>query len=165
MDLIQELYDWKLILTHILGFVITVVVLKKFAWKPILGILAERRDKIKSEFDNIESGKAEISQTKDDYEAKLKDIDNLARQKLTEAVNEGQKIAAEIREKGRDEAKGIIDNAKAQLDRDVEKARVALKEDMVNMTISAAEKIISTKMDEPENRRLIGNFIDGVEKA
>lgn len=165
MDLFAELMDWKLIATHVFGFVIMVWVLKKFAWGPILGILAERREKIISEFDNIESGKAEIAQTKEDYEAKLKDIDNLARQKLTEAVNEGQQIAAEIKEKGRDEAKDIIDNAKAQLDRDVEKARAALKEDMVNMTISAAEKIISAKVDEPENRRLISNFIDGVEKA
>jgi F-type H+-transporting ATPase subunit b len=147
------------------GFIITVLILKKFAWKPILGILEERRQKIKSEFDKIESGKNEVAEIKADYEAKLKDIDNLSRQKLTEAVNEGQKIAADIKEQGRDEAKEIITRAKAELERDVEKARVALKEDMVSVTIAAAEKIISSKLDETENRRLIEDFIDGVEKA
>ncbi|MCK5124788.1 MAG: F0F1 ATP synthase subunit B [candidate division Zixibacteria bacterium] len=157
--------DWKLILTHMLGFVITVVILAKFAWRPILGILDERREKIKSEFDQIESGKSEIEETKAGYDAKLKDIDNLARQKLTEAVNDGQKVAAEIKEQGRDEAKEIIFKAKAETDREVEKARAALKEDMVKMTIAAAEKIISKKLDEQENRRLIKDFIDSVEKA
>ena len=57
MDLFAELADWQAILTHMVGFVITVWVLKKFAWKPILSILEERREKIKSEFDQIESEK------------------------------------------------------------------------------------------------------------
>ncbi len=157
--------DIQLILTHMVGFVITVLILKKFAWGPILGVLNDRRNKIKSEFDKIEEDKTAVADVKADYEAKLKDIDNLSRQKLSEAVNEGQKIAAEKKEQGREEAKEIVTRAKAELERDVEKARVALKEDMVNMTIAAAEKIISAKLDDGENRRLISEFIDSVEKA
>ena len=154
----------QLILTHIIGFVITVVILKKFAWGPLMGILEERRQKIKSEFDNIEAGKAEVADIKADLEGKLKDIDNLSRQRLTEAVNEGQRIAAEIKEDGRKEAKDIITRAKEELQRDVEKARAALKEDMVSITIAAAEKVISARLDESENRRLVADFIDNVEK-
>jgi len=157
--------DIKLILTHAVGFIITVWILKKFAWKPILSIFEERRQKIKDEFDGIESTKAEVAEIKADLEAKLKDIDNISRQRLTEAVNEGQKIAAEIKESGRKEAKDIITRAKAELERDVEKARAALKEDMVGMTIAAAEKVISAKLDEPEHRRLVSDFIDNVERA
>lgn len=157
--------DLQLILTHIVGFVITVWILKKFAWKPLMGIMEERRQKIKSEFDLIDESKAEVANQKADYEAKLKDIENLSRQKLTEAVNEGQKVAAEIKEQGRQDAKEIINRAKAELERDVDKARVALKEDMVRTTLAAAEKIISTRLDEAEHRRLIEEYIDGVEKA
>lgn len=154
----------QLILTHIVGFVITVWILKKFAWVPLLGILEERRQKIKSEFDNIETSKAEVADIKADLETKLKDIDNLSRQRLTEAVNEGQRVAAEIKEDGRKEAKEIITRAKEELQRDVEKARAALKEDMVSITIAAAEKVISARLDETENRRLVADFIDNVEK-
>jgi len=157
--------DWRLMLTHIVGFVIMVLILKKFAWKPILGIMQERRDKIQGEFDKIESDRSEVAKIKASYEAKVRDIDNLSRQKLAEAVNEGHKIAAEIKDKGREEAKEIIAKAKEELSRDVDKARVALKDDMIKMTIAAAEKIISAKLDETENRRLISDFIDNVEKA
>lgn len=157
--------DIQLILTHMVGFVITVLILKKFAWGPIMGVLNDRRQKIKSEFDKIEEDKTAAAAIKADYEAKLKDIDNLSRQKLNEAVKEGQKIAAEIKEQGREEAKGIINRAKAELERDVDKARVQLKEDMISMTIAAAEKIISARMDDAQNRRLISDFIDTVEKA
>lgn len=157
--------DLKLILTHILGFAITVWILARFAWKPILRILQDRREKIKSEFDHIEAGKAALAKTVEGYEAKLKEIDNLARQKLAEAVNEGHKMAAEIREQGRHEAREIINRAKAELERDVQKARAALKEDMIRMTIAAAEKIISTKLDDTDHRRLVAGFLDRVEKA
>lgn len=157
--------DWKLILTHIAGFITTVLILKKFAWGPILGILNERREKIKSEFDNIEAGKADVVAQKEGYEAKLRDIDNLARQKLTDAVNEGQKIAAEIKADGQNDAKQIIERAKEEIERDKDKARVTMKDEMVRTTIAAAEKIISAKMDDDQSRRLISDFIDGVEKA
>ncbi len=45
------------------------------------------------------------------------------------------------------------------------KAKVQLKNDMVNMTISAAEKIIRERLDDAKHRELIGNFLDNVEKA
>lgn len=157
--------DVQLIVTHIIGFVIMVWILGKFAWKPLMGILEERRQKIKSEFDKIETGKAEVADIKADLEAKLKDIDNLSRQRLTEAVNEGQRIAADIKEDGRKEAKEIITRAKEELQRDVEKARAALKEDMVSITLAAAEKVISARLDDSENRRLVADFIDNVEKV
>lgn len=155
----------QLILTHMLGFVITVIILAKFAWKPILNVLNERRQKIKAEFDHIESERADAAELKSDFEAKLKDIDNISRVKLTEAINEGQKVATEIKQQSQSEAKEIIARAKAELERDVVKARAGLKEDMVNMTIQAAQKIIATKLDEIEHRRLISEFIDKVEKA
>jgi F-type H+-transporting ATPase subunit b len=157
--------DIKLILTHIVGFLVTVWILRKFAWGPLLGILEERRRKIKAEFDRIDNEKADAARIKADYELKLKGIDTLSRQKLSEAVNEGRKIAAEIKDMGRQESKELIDRAKEELIHEAEKARVALKEDMVTMTIAAAEKIISAKLDATEHRRLVAEYIDSVEKA
>jgi len=157
--------DLQLILTHIVGFLITVWILKKFAWKPILGIMQERRQKIKAEFDTIERQRAEAATVLAEYQARLKDIEVEARQKIAEAIHAGNQVAAEIREHGREEAKEIINRAKAELDRDVAKARVELKEEIVDMTIAAAEKIITTRLSEPEHRRLVAEFIDTMEKA
>ena len=157
--------DAQLILTHIVGFLITVWILKKFAWRPIMDILEERRQKIKAEFDAIDHTKAEVATIKADFEAKLKDIDVLARQKLSEAINDGRQAAAEIKEQGRREAKDMITRAKGELERDVEKARVTLKEDIVSMTIAAAEKVITAELDDERHRQLVAEFIENVEKA
>lgn len=153
------------LITHAVGFLITLWVLKKFAWGPLLSLMEERRNKIASEFKNIDEEKTKAAELTAEYEAKLKDIDAERREKLLEAVNEGKKIADEIKLAAQEEAKKASAKAKDELERDVAKAKVQLKDDMVSMTISAAEKLLKEKLDDAKHRELIGGFIDNVEKA
>ena len=157
--------DLAQVLTHIIGFLITVWLLKKFAWKPLLGMIEERRQKIIDEFQEIEDGKGEVEKLKLEYEDKLKNIDTERRQKITEAVTQANKMASDIKISAQEEARGIISRTTEQLERDVAKAKVQLKEDMVNITLRATEKILREKLDEKKERELIGRFIDNVEKA
>jgi F-type H+-transporting ATPase subunit b len=151
------------VITHLVGFVIAVLILKRFAWKPILNLLEERRQRIKDNFDEIESKHAEADRLNEEYQAKLREIDAEARKRLTAAVAEGEKIAARIKEDSRNEAKDMITKAQADLERDVAKARVALKGDMVDMALAATEKMIMEKLDEQKHRDMIGRFIDELE--
>ena len=153
------------IITHAIGFLITLWILKKFAWKPLLAMIEERREKIAGEFQKIEDEKAEVDKLAAQYEAKLKDIEGERRAKLAEAVTEGKQVAEEIKRNAQAGARKIADKAKAELLLDVAKAKVQLKGDMVAMTVAAAEKIIREKLDDAKHRELIGNFIDNVEKA
>ncbi|MFH1374112.1 MAG: F0F1 ATP synthase subunit B [bacterium] len=158
-------FVWQQALTHAVGFLITVWILKRFAWGPLLSLLEERRNKIADEFKAIEDEKAKTAELTADYEARLKEIDAERRARLVEAVNEGKKIAEEIRTSAREEVKVINAKAKTDLVREVAKAKVQLKNDMVAMTITATERIINEKLDDAKHRELIGNFIDNVEKA
>ncbi len=160
MDLNLELF-----ITHSIGFLITVWILKKYAWGPILNLLEERREKIKSEFQKIEDGHAEVEKLTAEYNAKLSEIDDERRAKITEAVNQGKKIAEEIKTTANKEAKVIADKAKSEIERDVAKAKVQLKDDMVTITVKAASKIINEELDDNKHRELIANFIDGIEKV
>lgn len=153
------------ILTHLVGFLITLWILKKFAWGPLLAMIDERRDKILGEFKKIDDDKADVAQSAAEYDIKLKDIENERRLKIIEAVNEGKKVAEEIKINAHNEAKQITAKAKAEIERDIDKAKVQLKDDMVAITIIAAEKIISEKMDDRKHRELISEFIDEVEKV
>ena len=153
------------IITHAIGFLITLWILKKFAWGPLLAMIEERRSKIVGEFQKIEDDKAEVDKTAADYEAKLKDIDNERRAKIVEAVNEGKKVAEEIKQTAQADARRLGEKARADLEHDVAKAKVELKGDMIALTMVAAEKIIGEKLDDAKHRELIGQFIDNVEKA
>ena len=153
------------LLTQIIGFLIAVWILKKFAWKPLMGMLEQRRTKISGDLDAAEKTKEEASEVLADYQNKLKDIDAEARIKIQEAVADGNKIAAEVREQARVEAKDIISKARDELARDVAKAKIELRDDMVSMAIHATERIISERLDEDKHRELINSFLDEVEEA
>ncbi len=161
----EDIGKWQMLLTHAVGFLIALWILKKFAWKPITNILEERRQKIQSDFDEAAKDRKKSEELLGQYEEKLKEIDAEARAKIQEAVKEGQNVAAEIKDSARKESKELIERAKSELERDVQKARVQLKEDLVKMTLFATEKMISEKLDEQKHRDLISNFIDEVEKA
>lgn len=153
------------ILTHVLAFVIMLWVLRKFAWKPFLGILEERRAQIQSDFDTAAAKRREAEETAARYTAQMKDIENEKRARIQEGIGEGRKIADEIREEARGEAKKIIDKAREDIQRDVAKAQVELKDKIVNMTMTATERIIRQSLDQEGHRRLVTNFIDELERA
>jgi len=152
------------IVTQIIGFLLALWILKKFAWKPLLKIMEQRKQKIASEFEHIDKQKEKMENLVTDYEAKLKDIDNLARAKILEAASEGQKMAYEIKENARKEAKDFLDRAKDRLQREVDMAKVQLRDDLVEMTLRVTEKILKEKLDQEKDKRLIADFIDEVEK-
>lgn len=161
----EDIGKWQMLLTHAVGFLIALWILKKFAWKPIMKILEERRQKIQADFDEAAADRKKAEGILSDYEAKMREVEAESRAKIQEAVKEGQQVASEIKDEARDEAKGLIEKAKSELDRDVQKARAQLKEDMVAMTLGATEKLIVEKLDDKKHRQLISNFIDEVEKA
>lgn len=157
--------DYAQLLTHAVGFLITLWILKRFAWGPILALMDERREKIAGEFAKIEQDKADVADLTDRYDAKLSEIDAERRARLVEAVDEGKKIAEEIKLAAQQAAREQADKAKLDLEREVAKAKVQLKNEMVAITIAAAEKVINEKLDDAKHRDLIGDFIDNLEKA
>ncbi len=157
--------EWQQIVTHAIGFLITLWILKRYAWKPLLALMEERRNRIINEFQTIEQEKAKVAQTAAQYETKLKEIDAERRAKLVEGVEEGKKIAADIKAQAQKEVKDLHDKTKADLEREVAKARVELRDQMVAITMTAAEKVIHEKLDDTKHRQLIDRYIAEIEKA
>jgi F-type H+-transporting ATPase subunit b len=158
----MNLIHWDLVVTQILGFLILVWALGKWAWGPIIALLEARRAGIAGEFAAAEKAKAEAAELKGRYEQELKGIEVRARQRLQEAVAEGQKVAAEIKTQAHDEAARRLERAQDDIAREREKAKEVLKERIIDLAVRSAEKILRQKVDEPSQRRLAGEFIDEV---
>ena len=155
---------WGELFAQVVAFLLVLWILKKWAWKPILKVLEERRQKIQGEFDGIAQKKKEVDTLVSDYQAKLRDIDSVARAKIQEAAGEGQKLANQIKEDARRDAKELLARAKGEIQRDIDKAKVQLRDDLVKISIRATEKIIKEKLDQKKDRKMISDFISQVEK-
>lgn len=154
---------WSQIVTHIIAFIITVLVLRRFAWGPILRLLEERRDRIIGEFDRIEVEKKGAAALKAEYEAQLRGIEAQARVRIQEAVQEGQRVGAEIREQARRDAHEQIVRVREEVARERDKAQVALRDDMVDLVIRATEVLIRERLNDEKHRRLVSEFIADLE--
>jgi F-type H+-transporting ATPase subunit b len=158
----MNLVDVPQVLTQILGFLLMVWILRRYAWGPVIGMLEARREKIAGEFKEGERLKAEAMGLKARYDAELKTIDAQARQRITEAVAEGQKVAGEIRTQAQADAAARLERAADEIMREREKAKEVLKEQVISLSLRTAEKILRQKLDDPAQRKLAGEFIDEV---
>ncbi len=156
---------WREVLTHAVAFGGAVWVLRRYAWRPILNLLDERRDRIKSEFDSIEVGKRANLDAESHYKSLLSEIDAKARAELNKKVAEGKAAADEIIDEARSEAMELKRHAQDDISMRLDQAELALKEDMVRMAIGAAEKAIRQKLDDATHRRLITEAIDELRRA
>jgi F-type H+-transporting ATPase subunit b len=154
-----SLIDIKQVLTQIVGFLIFLFLIRKFAWGPVLQTLEDRKAKIAGDLADAERKKAEAAELRAKLEAELRTIDQQARVKIQEAVAEGQQHAAEIRADAQAQARARLERADAEIAGERAKAQKALQEDMARLAVGGAERILRKKLDEAEQRRLIGEFI------
>lgn len=158
----ENLIDIKLVLTQILGFVILVWILGRFAWGPIVSGLELRRQKIADEFAEAERRQKAADAEKAKFEAEMRGIDSLKRASIQEGIAEGQRVAAEIKEHANEQAQARLHRAEEEVEREREKAKELLKEQVVSLSIRTAEKILQSKLDDPAQRKLAAAFIDEV---
>jgi len=157
--------NWTNLLTTAFGFILFVWVLRKFAWGPILGLLDERRGKIEGDYETAEKHLADAEQLKAEFESKLADIKTLEREKVQEAVKRGQDLADGLVDKARTGAAEIRVKADQDLEIEVSKAQIELRDSVVKMAVGAAEKVIGERLDDDLHRRLITEYIDELEKG
>jgi F-type H+-transporting ATPase subunit b len=156
----KPLIDLPLVLTQILGFLVLLWVLRSLAWGPLVALLEERRQRISGEFEEAERRKADADALKARYEQDLKGIDAQARQRILEAVTEGQRVAAEIKTQAHADAAARLARADEEIVHEREKAREVLKQQVAVLSIRTAEKILREKLDNPAQRRLVERFIE-----
>lgn len=152
--------DIQQILTHIVGFLILLWLLRKFAWGPLLAVLDERRARISTEFEEIGKAKESLAQIKAEYDTKIAEIENQARLRIQEAVLEGQQMAKEIADGAQEEAHQILEKAKEKINQEIAKAKTQLRNEIATISVSAAEKIIRQELDRQKNKELVLQYID-----
>jgi F-type H+-transporting ATPase subunit b len=152
------------VVAQVISFLLLMFLLRIFAWKRILKLLDDRKERIASEFKRIDEAKEEIVKVKAAYDAQLAKIDETAQAKIQAAVDEGRKIAGDVRQKAHEDAREIIDNAKQNIQEELSKAKEELKERIVDLTMSVAESVIQEKLSQKDDERLVKEFLEKLDK-
>ena len=137
------LFFWQTVI-----FVLLIFLLKKFAWKPILDAVNEREEGIRSALKSAEKAREEMASLQSENEDTLKkarlDRDGL----LKEAREIKQKLIEEAKNEANKEAKKIIIQAQETIESEKNAAIVDLKNQVANLSIEIAEKVLKEKLSE-----------------
>jgi len=164
MEIFKQLSASELF-AQVISFLILFFILRAFAWKRILKLLDDRKARIAADLAKIEQAKKDVGQLKNDYQAKLDNIDQVALAKVHEAIAEGRKITDEVRKNAHLEAQEIIENARQNIKHELTKAKEELKDRVIDLTIQVAEDIIREKLTVDQDRKLVAEFLDKVDEA
>lgn len=130
----------------------------------MLAVLEERREKIATGLEDIEKARQEVEFLKNKYEESQARIEEESRQKIQDAVDEGRRLAQELREKTREEAAETLTKAKQNIELEIRKARIELRETMVNLSFQAAEKILQQEVDKKGQQSMVDDLIRRLEQ-
>jgi F-type H+-transporting ATPase subunit b len=161
----DQLVHVNQLIAHAISFVIFLFLVRGAFNAIIFPPMRERREKIKAEFERIEMEKAEVQKVRQEYEAHLKKLDAESRQRIQDAVSEGQRVAAEIRESSRKEAQEMITRARAEIGIERDKAQAALRNEVVDLATEIAGKLIREELTADKHRKLVDSFLAEVEQV
>lgn len=148
------LFMWQSIV-----FVVLILLLRKFAWKPILKAVNDREEKIESALEAAEKAKQDIAnlkaQNEDMRKEALAERDNL----LKEAREIKDKIVAEAKGAAKEEGDRIIESARDTIKNEKMAAVTEIKNQVATLSIEIAEKIVKEKLSTDEKQKTL---VDGL---
>jgi F-type H+-transporting ATPase subunit b len=148
---------FQLINTLILFFI-----LKRLLFKPVKGFMDARRNAILESMQEAENKNIEADHLKEQYEEKIAKAQEEGRQIITEASKRAKDKADQIVQEAQQQAMKIKDRAEAEIVGERQKAMNALKDEMVQIAVLAAGKIIDKNLDEKSHKALVKEFINEV---
>ncbi len=147
------------------NFIILILILNKFLFKRVLTHIDNRKKEIEGTFDKIEQDKKQITQLTEEYQNKLSRIEKEAYQKIQSAVKEGLTAKTEIISEAHLQADNVLRKAKDEIGLEKNKAMKEMRQEIITLAISAAEKIISKELDEKTNSRIVSEFLEEIDKS
>ncbi len=163
MDKLLNDFSVGLFFWQTLIFVILVVLLAKFAWKPILKAVKDREEKIKGALEAAENAKMEMAKLKSQNEDMRKEALAERDALLKQAKETKDSIIAESKSAAKVEADKIIASAREEIKAEKVAAMSEIKNQVAELSIEIAEKIVKEQLQSDDKQKaLVDNLIEDV---
>ena len=155
--------EFGLFFWMVLSFSILLLILKRFAWVPILKALSDREKSIEEALKSAENAKEEMIRLQSGNEKILKEA-ILEREKIVKEARElKDSIIRDARHEAGIEAGKVMENARAAIEHERVAAISEIKKLIANFSIEIAGKILEEKLsDEGRQNELVQDYIDQI---
>ncbi|MEP3837355.1 MAG: F0F1 ATP synthase subunit B [Algibacter sp.] len=131
---------------------IIILLMRKFAWKPILNALDEREGGIANALKSAENAKLEMQNLQADNQRLLKEARAEREEMLKEARDMKNKIIEDAKTEANDTAGKLVAQAQASIESEKKAAIADLKSQVANLSLEIAEKVVRTELSNKDKQ-------------
>ena len=147
------------ILAQMLNFFILVWLLARFAYKPLLAKMTERKERIAKDLEAAEQARAETEKFKADYAAQIANARIEAQQIVEKAVQEAENTTREQLSTAREQIEQEKNRARQDIAIERDRAMNSLRNEVVSLSVAMAGKVVAKDMNSETNTKLIEDAI------
>lgn len=143
----------------LIAFLVIWVVLAKFAWPMIVGMLDKRQETIKNNLDEAEAAKIEAQRSLEEYKKQLADARREAAGIVDEARRAGEQVKADITAQAQAQADEMIAKAKKSIEKEKLAAIADLQSSVADLSVAVAGRFIGEGLSDADQRKLIEKYV------
>tara|TARA_B100000315_G_scaffold242070_1_gene263810 strand:- start:66 stop:557 length:492 start_codon:yes stop_codon:yes gene_type:complete len=160
MEIFQSFgLDIKLLIANLINFVLLVAILYKLGYKPILGFVRERQEKIEKGLKDAEAATEKLSDATAQKEKITSDAHREAQDILNKAKDQANVQADDILKKTNAEARSIVERAKKEIAQEKQQSIADVRKHAAEAVISATETVLKKKIDASADKTIIDSAL------
>jgi len=154
-----------LIVWTIITFVLLMIVLRAVVWKPILTMLDDREGRIRESLEQAEKARAETEQAAEENRRAMEKAQADVQTAIAQGRETAERVAQEVRERAEADARQLLDQAQRTIEQEKQRAVQELRNQVADLAILAAGKILDDNLDESRNRKIVDDFISDIPQS
>lgn len=152
---------WQ-ILISLANLLILFLLLKKFLYKPVRKMLAQRQAEIDADYGAADEAKQAALQEKEVWEQKMQSADAQANAVLQAATDRAAKRESKLVAEAQEKADGIVRQAEYEAKLERKKATAGIKQEIVEVSTKLTEKMLEREIRLEDHQQLIDSFIEEI---
>ena len=155
-------FEPGLMIWTVVVFLITLVVLHRIAWKPLLSALDDREKHIDDALSKAQRAQEEAEKAIAQAKAESADALRQSAELVKQAKLDAEKVRERILAEAKADRQKVIDEGLARISAEQRSALEQIRRETVDLAIQAASRLIKSQMDEQQQRQLVEDFLKDV---
>ncbi len=143
----------------LINTLILFLVLKHFLFKPVNKILGERKQNVEETYRQADEKLSEAARLESEYTEKLANAKEESAEIVKNATKRAQTRSDEIIAEAKKEASSLMVKANADIEKEKKRAVNQIKDEISDIALAVAEKVVEKEIDPKDHERLIESFI------
>ena len=157
--------DPGLFIWTIFTFLLLLVLLARYAWKPLLAFLATREEAIKTSLENAQTAKKELERIQQESAQIIRKAHGEAESIVSRSWSDAEKVREEMKQKAKTEADAIVKESQRQIELETGRAFRQIRSEVADLSIAIASKVIQRNVSKEDNSRLIEDTLKQIDSG